>query len=147
MTNVEILLIVLAVIVLSIIFIWLAIPPFVKLAKKKGWNIPAIIQSIYAWLTRLDTLTEVLVRLNIPGAGIFDKIIDIAREAVGYAEQIAKSGQIAPEQRYDEAKKAIYAGLRLAGLSEDKINDPDIQLVIDVGLESAVNALGHKPQV
>jgi hypothetical protein len=144
MTAVELLLLIIGIVVLSLILIWVAIPPFIALAKKRGWNIPAIIQAAYSWLTRLDTFAEIMKSMDIPGASVFDKIIHVTQQAVKYAEQIAKTGQIDPEQRYEEAKKAILIGLKLAGLSEEKINEPDVQTIIEIGIESAVDSLGHK---
>jgi hypothetical protein len=147
MSATEIILLIIGIAVATVVLIWFAIPTFIKLAQKKGWNISAILQKITSGVDQADLLTDALVKLSIPGATIFDKIVDVTREAVGYAEQIMKTGQISPEQRYDEAKQAILAGLKLAEIPEDKINDPAVQEVIEIVLQSSVNGLGHKPEL
>lgn len=144
MSATDIILLIIGIAVATVILIWVAIPPLIRLAQKKGWNIAGIIQKINSGVDQADLLTDALVKLKIPGATIFDTIVDVTREAVGYAEQIMKAGQIDPDQRHEEAKKAILAGLRVAEIPDDKINNPDVQTIIEAILQSSVYGLGPK---
>lgn len=135
-------LIIIGAIVIIIVVMFFLLPRFLALAQKKGWDVQGFIDKTSDAIEKVDSTVETLIKLGAP-LGLVDTILDYAATGVNYAEQLYHDGRISAEERKPKAEDAIMALLKGLGVPEDKLCSGDIQKLISIGMEAAVNGLGH----
>lgn len=140
MNTTQVLLIVLGIIIGVAVVLCLALPYL----KRKGIDLSGIIAKSKEAVESVNAaMTTIRPFLNqSPGLAIFDKILGIAKIAVGNAEQLYHIGQLEADQRKAEATDYIYQALALAGVEVT----PEVTAVVEGAIEANVLELGHKPK-
>jgi hypothetical protein len=118
----------------TIVVLFLATFIFMPFAQKKGWLTPAGMEAAHKAL-EMATLAVSSVNLGNAAAGKTAMILKATEAAVGYVEQTMKLDD--NEAKRLNAQKAAIDFLKHEGI---EVTD-ELQKLIDVGLQSAVNKL------
>jgi len=141
MSNVWILILVLAVVVCTAAIVSVIVPYL----KRRGVDMKAILdktkEAIITVNNTLEMIRPFLKESN--GVDVFDKIITAASTGVGQAEQLYLMGELEPRQRKEAAREYILDACRLMGIEVT----PDVLKLIDGAIEAEVLWLGHISEI
>lgn len=135
MTNIQIIVIIIAAILTVFGGICLLIPYLVK----KGINISGILVGTNSALDAAGIVVDGVKTFlpDNPSLCVVERIIDYAQKAVEAAEQMYKASQIAADERNAKATEIVYKLLEAADIEvTDKLKD-----VVDGCIEAAVFVL------
>ena len=135
MTNIQIIVIIIAAILAVFGGICLLIPYLVK----KGINISGILVGTNSALDAAGIVVDGVKTFlpDNPSLCVVERIIDYAKTAVNAAEQMYKANQIAADERNAKATEIVYKLLEAADIEvTDKLKD-----VVDGCIEAAVFVL------
>lgn len=135
MENINIILLVVAIVAVVFAMITIIIPYLTK----KGVNISGALSTANTALNTADMVVDSLQGIfpDIPAFALIDKIIGWAKKGAEAAEQLYKTSKITEDQRKEEAAKLVYEFINMAGI---ELND-DMKKIVDGCIEAAVFAL------
>ena len=138
-TNVQTLLIVLAVVAFTALIVAVVLP----LLKRKGVEMDEVLGLTKSALTNVNATMATLRPFLPQGKGVttFDQIMAAAQVGVANAEQLHKIGELEPAERKEAARQYIVDAVQLMGV---EVND-DVERLIDGAIEAKVLELGHVP--
>ena len=138
MTNLQTLIIVLA-IVAAVAVITGILVPFLR---KRGVDLDKVLTQTQNAINTASTAFA-LVKPFIDdkqSVDVVDKVFAAANTGVGNAEQLCKLSKIDKEERHAAAVAYVHDTLKLTGIEIT----PEIEALTEGAIQASVNALGHK---